>query len=413
VALLFRGPGPDGHTTRATNLPQLIDEATGGRRGLSGGRVGWHGALSIPAVWSAVRLRANIVSSLPVGVFRRDPATGRTVRVPGAETGALQQPSAEFDIMSWLHASQLALDLRGNNYGRIMARDPRTYLPTQIELVHPDEVGVRTLKDGTLEYRFAGRKVDSFDVWHERQNEVPGSVVGMSPISAAARALGITVAAEDYGAEFFVDALHPSALMSSDAPIDEDQARIVKRRVFSSQQGREPLVLGGNWKYQTLSISPTDALLLEVLRYGSEQVAQLFDVPGELIGAPAQGSSVTYANREQRTQDLLALRLGPAIARRERALSRLTVRGQWVKLNTAALLRADLAGRYASYQVGLRNGFLSFEDVADLEDRAPLTAEQLQALHDAGILGAATPDDVKQPAAAGAGSTTTPQGVPA
>jgi phage portal protein BeeE len=118
---------------------------------------------------------------------------------------------------------------------------------------------------------------------------------------------------------------------------------------------------------------------------------------------------VTYANREQRTQDLLALRLGPAIARRERALSRLTVRGQWVKLNTAALLRADLAGRYNSYQIGLRNGFLSFEDVADLEDREPLTPDQLQALHDAGLLGAATPDDTTQPTTQ---PTTTPQGVP-
>jgi phage portal protein BeeE len=96
---------------------------------------------------------------------------------------------------------------------------------------------------------------------------------------------------------------------------------------------------------------------------------------------------VTYANREQRTQDLLAFRLGPAIARRERALSRLTVRGQYVKLNTAALLRADLMTRYKSYEIGLRNGFLSFDEVADLEDREPLTAEQLQALHDAGLLG--------------------------
>lgn len=412
MALFFRGDAPAA-AARATNLPELIDAATGGRRGISGARVGFHGALSIPAVWSAVRLRANIVSSLPVRVFRRDPSTGRAVRVPSAETGALAQPSAQFDVMSWLHAGQLALDLRGNNYGQIVARDPRTYLPTQIELVHPDEVGVRTLKDGTIEYRFAGRKVESFDVWHERQNEVPGSVVGMSPITAAARALGITVSAEDYGAEFFTEAMTPSALLSSDAPIDEDQARIVKRRVRSTQQGREPLVLGGNWNYKTLSISPTDALLLEVLRYGREDVALLFDVPGELINAPAQGSSVTYANREQRTQDLLALRLGPAIARRERALSRLTVRGQWVRLDASVLLRSDLPTRYAAYERGLRNGFLSFEMVAEDDDREPLTAEQLQALHDAGILGAATPDEVKQPAAgAGVGSTQL-QGVPA
>ena len=33
---------------------------------------------------------------------------------------------------------------------------------------------------------FGGRRVDPLDVWHEMQNEVPGDVIGMSPVSAAA-----------------------------------------------------------------------------------------------------------------------------------------------------------------------------------------------------------------------------------
>jgi HK97 family phage portal protein len=388
MALFFRGSGGAGEA-RASNLPQLIDEATGGRRGLGGGNVGWSGALAIPAVWGAVRLRANVLGSLPVGVYRdRD---GIPERVTGAAVpGVLSQPSADFDMTSWLHASQLSLDLRGNAFGRIVARHPTTYLPTQVELVHPDTVQVRTLRDGTIEYRFGGRVVDPFEVWHERQNEVPGSVVGMSPITAAAAALGIIRAAENYGGQFFDEALTPSALLSSDAPIDEDGAKIVKRRVRATQHGREPLVLGGNWKYQTLSISPTDALLLDVMRYGREDVALLFDVPGEWIGAPAQGSSVTYANREQRAQDLLAFRLGPMITRRERALSRLTVRGQYVKLNTASLLRSDLIGRMNAYDKGLKIGAYAMDEVRALEERPPLTPEQLAALKDAGLLGAKT-----------------------
>lgn len=412
MALFFTRDRAAGGQARAT-LPQLIDEATGGRRGLGGARVGWSGALSIPAVWAAVRLRANIVGSLPVGVYRdRD---GLPERVTGAAVpNVLAQPSADFDMGSWLHAGQVALDLRGNNFGKIVARDPRTLLPTQVELVHPDTVTVRTdPRDGTIECKFAGKAVDYYtEVWHERCNEVPGSVVGMSPITAAAAALGIIRAAEDYGGQFFDEALTPSALLSSDGPIDEDGAKIVKRRVRATQQGREPLVLGGNWKYQTLSISPADALLLEVMRYGREDVALLFDVPGELIGAPAQGSSVTYANREQRAQDLLAFRLGPAIARRERALSRLTVRGQYVKLNTAALLRTDLAGRMAAYEKGLKIGAYAPEEVRAYEERPPLTEAQVAQLKDFGLLGAktTTTTTVDGPAA---DATTTPQEVPA
>jgi len=408
VAVFFRGAG--GTTAqRATNLPQLLDEATGGRRGVGGraGRaVGWSGALSIPAVWSAVRLRANVIASLPVQVYRdRD---GLPQRITGnAVPSVLGMPSAAFDMTSWLAASQLSLDLRGNAYGRIVARDEgRTWLPTQIELVHPDDVTVTERRDGTIEYRFAGKPVDPFEVWHERCNEQPGSVVGMSPITAAAHALGITLRAEDYGGAFYDEAMTASGLLSSEAPIDETQARIAKARVLAAQQGREPLVLGGNWTYKPLSISPTDAAYLEVLARGDVDAARLFDVPGEMIEANTSGSSITYANREQRVQDLLAFRLGPAIARRERALSRLTVRGQYVKLNTASLLRADLTTRYQSYERGLRNGFLALEEVRALEDREPLTDAQLEALHDAGLLGAATPDDVTT------NQTPTPTGVP-
>jgi phage portal protein BeeE len=131
-------------------------------------------------------------------------------------------------------------------------------------------------------------------------------------------------------------------------------------------------------------------------------------VPGELIDANTSGSSVTYANREQRVQDLLAFRLGPAISRRERALSRLTPRGQYVKLNIAALLRADLMTRYKSYELGLRNGFLTFDEVRALEDREPISAEDLALLNGLGLLGK---PGATAPAAAPAGADST-EGVP-
>jgi HK97 family phage portal protein len=149
------------------------------------------------------------------------------------------------------------------------------------------------------------------------------------------------------------------------------------------------------------------------MRYGREDVALLFDVPGEWIGAPSQGSSVTYANREQRAQDLLAFRLGPAIARRERALSRLTVRGQYVKLNTAGLLRTDLAGRMAAYEKGLKLGVYGHDEVRALEERPPLTDEQVAQLKDFGLLGAKTTPTIADGEPAVGADAAQQQGVPA
>jgi HK97 family phage portal protein len=313
----------------------------------------------------------------------------------------------DFDIGSWLHAGQVALDLRGNNFGKIMARDPRTYLPTQIELVHPDTVQVTVDRDGSVGYKFAGKPVDGFDVWHERQNETPGSVVGQSPIAAAARALGITLAAEDYGGSVLLGRAHPvrvAVLRCADRRgRGEDRQTPGAGHPAGPRTPRPRREL----EIQQLAVNPAEAMFLEVMRYGREEVALLFDVPGEMINAPAQGSSVTYANREQRAQDLLAFRLGPAIARRERALSRLTVRGQYVKLNTAALLRTDLASRMKAYDQGLKIGVYAHDEARALEDLPPLTAEQIATLKDFGLLGAkTTPAGDGEPAA----TTGTPLG---
>jgi hypothetical protein len=150
---------------------------------------------------------------------------------------------------------------------------------------------VRTAKDGTIEYRFAGKPVDTFDVWHERQNEVPGSVVGMSPITAAARALGITSPPRTTA----------PVLRRGAAPLGAAQQRRADRRgpgedrqsagagdaagPRTARARRQLEVLG-----RCRSAPPTPPTW-RCCGTG-ETSPQLFDVPGELIDAnTSQGSS--------------------------------------------------------------------------------------------------------------------------
>lgn len=387
MGLFFTSP-----RQRSTNLPELIDAAGRfyGRRGLTGSpvAVGWSNAQAIPAVLDAVRLRHDLIATMPVQVFRRR-ADGRAEEVD--PPAVLQQPEAASDILGWLAASQKSLDMRGNAYGIIVARDARN-LPTQIELQHPDKVEPRIDRDGLLYFRISGKRYEVTDVWHERCHDEPGTPIGLSPIGVTARSLGINLAAEQFGADFFRDGAHPTALLTSEAPFkDEADAKVAKRRFMDAvADRREPVVLDGNWKYEALSVNPAEAQFLEVMGYGDVQVARIFNVLPELIGGAAKGSSVTYANREQRALDFLTYRLGPAITRRERALSRLTPRGQFVKLNRGSLLATDVLTRYKSYEIGLKNGFLAMEEPRLLEDRLPLTDGQLDALKDAGLLGKPT-----------------------
>lgn len=387
-----------GRTQRSAQLSTSLAEELSARRTGNGSPVpvGWRGSQAIPAALDAVRLRHDLISTLPVQVYRERP-DGHAEQIDPPEV--LVKPEANGDIIDWLAGGQKALDLRGNNYGVIVDRD-RFGRPTQIELQHPDAVQPRVDGNELLYYRIGGKRWEPRDVWHERCNNEPGSPVGLSVIAACARSLGITLAAEQFGADFFRDGAHPTALLANKAvsEVTEDQAKIVKARFLAGLNGtREPVVLANGWEYQALSVNPNESQFLETMRFGVSQVARIFNVDPELIGGGVDGKSVTYANREQRALDFLAYRLNPTIRRREAALSRLTPRGQFVKLNRGALLATDLLTRYRSYEVGVRNGVLALEEPRELEDRLPLTDEQIQALKDAGLLG--------KPAAS-AGSTT-------
>jgi len=387
---LFTG----GRAQRSSSLSTVIDAATGGRGRGAGGSpvpVGWSGAQAIPAALDAVRLRHDLIATMPVQVFRQTKG-GRAQRID--TPAVLKQPGyagapGNLGIISWLAASQKSLDLRGNAYGIIVDRDGRGR-PTQIELQHPDTVRPMINPAGELVYRIAGKPYKPREVWHEVSHDEPGSPLGLSPIAVTARSLGIQLAAEQFGADFFRDGAHPTAMLTNDkaTAIDESTAAIVKSRFLASVNGnREPVVLAGGWNFQALSIAPNESQFLETLQDGVNQVARIFNVPTELIGGGASGSSLTYANRGDRALDFLTYRLGPAISRRETALSQLVGPDEFVKLNRGALLATDQLTRYRIHEIGLRNGISALDEVRDLEDRPPLTPEQLAALKDAGLLG--------------------------
>jgi phage portal protein BeeE len=90
-----------------------------------------------------------------------------------------------------------------------------------------------------------------------------------------------------------------------------------------------------------------------------------------LIGADS-GSSLTYANVEQRALDFLTFGLRPWLVRLEVALSALLSSTTTVKFNAAALVRTDLLTRYQAHESAIRAGWKLRSEVRDLEDLPPI-----------------------------------------
>ncbi|WP_158228038.1 phage portal protein [Pseudonocardia sp. MH-G8] len=347
---LLTHPAGSGHATWALPDGEAVDTDA---------------ALRLPAVWACVRLLADSVSTLPVDVF----AGARSVRTPRL----LVEPAAGQPLHEWLYAVVTSLLLRGNAYGLITARSGAALWPAQVELVHPDLVGVTAHPTtGVPTYRIGGRAYGSDEVWHVRAHVLPGVLLGMSPVEYARQSIGLGLGAERFGASFFGSGAVPSLLIKSMNPdLDQHEADAVKAAVITSQRTRTPMVLNPSTEITPISLRPDEAQFVETQRLNVAQIARVFGVPVEMIGGDA-GGSLTYSNTEARALDFVRYCLSPWLVRVETALGRLLPRGQHAKFNPDALLRGTTSERYTAHEAALRAGWLTVDEVRALEDLPPL-----------------------------------------
>ncbi|WP_438478966.1 phage portal protein [Streptomyces asiaticus] len=322
------------------------------------------------AVWAAVNLQASLLSTLPLDVYRGEGKARQTLPTPPL----LKDPSGEgFGIEDWLYQYMLSMLLRGNTYGTVAARDPMG-LPTQVVLYHPDEVqGWRDSEDGMPRWRVCGKTVPNEQMWHRRAYSVPGRLLGLSPVAHHALTIGLGLAATRFGVQWFEDGAHPSGLLTNEEPLDQKTAMTAKQRFMAALRGsREPVVLGKGWKYQQIQIAPNESQFLETQQYSSAECARIYG-PGmpEILGYDT-GGSMTYANVEQRSLDLLTYTLDPWLTRTERMFTAMLPDGVYAKYNRAALARTDLLTRYRAHAIALRNRWSVVNEVRDIEDMTPV-----------------------------------------
>ncbi|MFD4745041.1 phage portal protein [Streptomyces rubiginosohelvolus] len=331
-------------------------------------------ALRNSAVWACLRLRANLISTMPVDLYRR--VGGIQVEVP--KPPVLISPGGdEVDMVQWLFSTQWDLDRSGNSFGIITARDGLGF-PARIELVPVADVTVRVRKGQLEKYLIAGEKYDPTVIWHEKQYTMSGLHVGLSPVAFAAWAIGEYLSIQEFALDWFANGAVPSAhLKNTEKIIDREAAEETKRRFKAATTNQDLFVTGKDWDYKMIQADAAGSDWIEAKRFGIGDIARFFDCPGDLIDAAVSGSSVTYANMTQRNLQFLIMSLGPAIIRRENALSRLTSRPRFVKLNSDALLRMDPMARAQMLAGQITSRQLAPSEAREIQNRAPFTESQL------------------------------------
>lgn len=355
---------------REVTATTLLAERTAGRSSSVRRAVKRDEALRNSATWACLRLRADLISTLPQDVFRRvngvqfEQAKPPVLITPGGKT---------VRMMEWMYSTQVDLDSAGNTVGIITAIDGIGN-PAVIELQNIDDVTYIGKGSKIVKFKIKGVEYFPEQIWHEKQYTLSGVPIGLSPIAYAAATLNTSISAQQFAADWFGNSTMPGGhLKNLSKVLKRGEAARAKSAFKASVASGDVWVSGMDWEYNTLSAKASESQFLETQKAGIPDICRWLGVPGDMIDAESSSGSITYANVSQRNLQLLIMNIGPAIARREEAMSfGLLPPDRYLKLNTAALLRMDLKTRYDSYKVGIDSGFLDEDEARELENMPPL-----------------------------------------
>jgi HK97 family phage portal protein len=339
-------------------------------------------ALSLSAVWACVNLIAGTIASLPLMIYRTGSDGQRELakdhplyRVLHDSPNSLQ---TALDFWEFIEAS---VELWGNGYARKVKSSGRV---VSLVPIMPQLPQVRSIGNGRLGYRWTedGESYDltSDDVLHIRGfgGNPKG---GMSTLAFASRTFGIGLDLDRTARKTFQNGLRPSGVLTFDKFLTTEQRdaleqRLVEKFMGSMNSGR-PMILEGGTKWEALTINPDDAQMLESRGFSVEEIARFFGVPPFMIGHTEKSTS-WGTGLEQQTLGFVKFTLRRRLKRIEQALEKqlLTAedRAAGIVLEFAleGLLRGDSNGRATFYQSGLQNGWMTINEVRQLENLPPV-----------------------------------------
>ena len=378
---LFKSRDKPQNSTAGSSYTFFMGGSTAGKY------VNERSAMQMTAVYSYVRILAEAVAGLPLHLYRYTDSGGKEKAIDHPLYLLLHdEPNPEMSSFVFRETLMTHLLLWGNAYAQII-RNGKNEVIALYPLM-PNKMSVDRDEHGQLYYTYQRSNEEAptmkgssvilkpSDVLH-----IPGlgfdGLVGYSPIAMAKNAIGMAIACEEFGAKFFANGAAPSGVLEHPGTI-KDPSRV--REAWQSQFGGSSnsgkvAVLEEGMKYTPISISPEQAQFLETRKFQINEIARIFRVPPHMVGDLEKSS---FSNIEQQSLEFVKYTLDPWVIRWEQSIMRSLLTPEekktyYAKFNLDGLLRGDYQSRMNGYAIGRQNGWMSANDIRELEnlDRIP------------------------------------------
>lgn len=337
--------------------------------------------LGLSAVWACINLVADVISTLPLMVYR--------------EKNGLQDTAFDHPLYPLLHDSPnydqtavdfwsfmvASLELWGNAYARIERSGSRI---VSLMPVNPTFMVPRRIDTGAIEYRWteygqAFREPDQ-NILHIR-GFGGNPLGGMSTLHFGRQTFGLASAINSAAASTFANGMRPSMLIKFAKWLTKEQRdttnTVLIEKFMGAVNAGRPLVLEGGTDVTPLSLKPEDAQMLESRAFSIEEICRYFRVPPVMIGHTEKTTSWP-TGVEQQGLILQKFTLKPRLKRIEQAMAKQLLtpddrgRGVSIEFNMEGLLRGDSAGRADFYGKMAGMGAMTINEIRAKENLTPV-----------------------------------------
>lgn len=356
----------------------------------SGKRVDETTAMQTTAVYACVRILSEAVASLPLHVYEYSEGGKKMVTDHPLYALLHDEPNPDMTSFVFRETMMSHLLIWGNAYAQIIRNGKGETIA--LYPLQPDKMDVERDERGRLYYVYSRYSDENPNIknygqivlWPEEVLHIPGlgfdGLIGYSPIAMARNAVGMTMACEEYGASFFANGANPGGVLEHPGVLkDPSKVRESWNSVYRGVSNAHKIaVLEEGMKYQQIGIPPEEAQFLETRKFQINEIARLYRIPPHMVGDLEKSS---FSNIEQQSLEFVKYTLDPWVVRWEQALKKALLLPEekerlFLKFNVDGLMRGDYQSRMSGYAIGRQNGWLSANDIREMEDLNPIPEEE-------------------------------------
>ena len=335
--------------------------------------------LQITTAWSAVRLIAEAVGTLPLHLYRTTTKGRERAKDDPRYELVRWQPCDYLTAPEWKESMVVSLATMGQAYNPV-TRFESTGRVISIQPVHKSRVTPELRQDGSIVYHLTDRNgrprtLTRRDVLPVRGFGGVGDLEGFAPHRMHSNSLALSVAMEKYAAEFFGSGGRPQGILKTKAEFgeqDRDQIRLgfAKYLQESREKGELP-VLDGETDYLAISTPNNEAQFIESRKLQIAEVARIYRVPLHML---METEKASYNNTEQANKHFLDYTLLAYLTRIEAALNSCLLEpseraaGMYFEFDVNNLLRGDSQQRGSYYMQMRQAGAITQNEIRTREN---------------------------------------------